>query len=413
MISTQADKIPSVSLERDEFTYQLEFPKLNEAVALSEYDSLFKRAVAFQNVKRYKEAADLFNRVYEWKPDYPTLAAHYGDCLYRLEKYEKAVVIWESVPRGEKYKHLDLLRGSCYANLQKFTKASKYYKKALKALNKTDWAYWTARAFLIWTEHNMGEIDRFADSVFEFCEVVDNEKLNILNVKREIIPGTKDDFTPKDLEPSARIISSLDHSAFFLLDKLSKRLCREGQCGKKALEASYRAAKYVKGPFSFSIIIDEDKYLGFLTALTGALQGTATEHRDLGTLDSILREVDEHNRSNKNFRIVDMAMLIRTFYLDWEQFRPLKKGRFRLQLYCTVGDKEGLRQIVLSSPKYLFGQQVVVLNGEKERKFEKALDVDPNTSVSEPPIIRVKVKDTQGGTSELTIPCSPIISVMN
>ncbi len=99
----------------------------------------------------------------------------------------------------------------------------------------------------------MGEIDRFADSVFEFCEVVDNEKLNILNVKREIIPGTKDDFTPKDLEPSARIISSFLNGSGLHYDQhietsagrtsLWRSTARSGAASRSSSYAALRAEK--------------------------------------------------------------------------------------------------------------------------------------------------------------------------
>jgi tetratricopeptide (TPR) repeat protein len=351
----------------------------------TEFDSLFKQAVEYYSKDDFKTAASFLQMVFEHKPDYPTVAYLYGDCLYRLREEERALEIWASVPSHEEHRYLSFHRGSISYNLREYEAAATYLRAAIEDLGKNDYMYWSAEALLIRSENRDAPTEKFAKATQRFVNNIDNDLLNLRNITLK--RGVSYDLGTHLFDP----IFCRRGPAFFLMLELAIRYYND-KTFEQALKSAFKAAEYLSGPTKFFFPIDESRYAKFLEVLNQSLYSVQTGYNGLEDLKSLLITIEERNRDKYQI-IADMALIIRAFYVGLENACAIEAGGFELTYAVTGTDDIGLKSLRIESP---FGNKQIELHNEKKYFHEDSLSVGPGFLLQGKPCIKVVWENTRG-----------------
>jgi len=387
-------------------------------LGILELDSAFKRGVACLEAKDYPNAVTFFKQVYEKKPDYPTLAMLYGFVLRESGKNEQALAVWLSVPKSEKYNFLNFNIAGVLFELERYPEALKYFQEAIKELGRHDQRYWIARGWAIGAVADNTSLDAFKKAVFDFADIVDNEIQNLQEYT--VLPGTK--YEIDHLSRTSDIIARA-LPAFVLLYQVSARALKPEKINKvkelaeltfrphnvaTACKAAIRAGRTLTGPAHGVVDVDEEYYLRFLEHCSRALN-VANRLRTLtpptsdldidtiGEMKTMLEDIENHNDTLGNRLLADMAMLLRSFYIEATVIRNLKTGRFRISYDWVIPDQEGLSELSIDSPEFLFGKREIKLAGEISYAFSEEVFLDPSVNLSGTPVhLKIVARDLEG-----------------
>ena len=357
----------------------------------SEQNKCLKAAVEYAHAKDYSNAAKMFEKAIEVIPESrPKLAFNYGLCLYKDEAFEKALNIWELVPKSELHKYLDVYRGLASWVLGRRADAVTFMEKAIKDIEPTDAEHWRARAILVFARTASSGTDQFTQEADRFCEEIDKAVRFFTEKAEKPSSGSSDQALGE--------VRKRQEAAFYVLMVLAEKFNRRHKF-QESLETAYRAAEYLKGKSQLLFYIDEAAYLSFLETLVSALKNVKVKNRELPRLNTLLSQIEQYSVSQGEQKIADMAMLIRGFYVDGETIRPVKKDVFRLTYVAKCNDDTGLKNLYAESSSYLLGNKRIGLKREKKYMFSESMSIGPDVALSEKPYFRIRVEDVDGNTS--------------
>ena len=377
--------------------------KMPPPLGILEFDSKFKKARMYMSAGDYKKAANLFEEIYEIKPDYPTLALYYSTCLNRIGEKEEALAVKLSIPPNEKYIFLNSDIAGLLFNLKRYKESVKYFELALNDFKRSDNRYWYSRVFLIIAKNKEMSINHFINDVDEFVEVVDNDLLNLDSFK--VKKDTKYEIDNNEVRNE---IIGRKLSAFLLLYEVSLKIFHKKNNYNESLNYALRAADYLEGPvfgiannFFDSIkrefyYIDKQFYLKFLQNLSLILWHVNNRDYTISKLNSIMERIEKHNNNSMNQEISDFAMLIRSFYGDFKSIRQVKKTNFKIiySIICESGS--GLKSLSIESPNYLLGKKEINIEGDKKYRYEQVININPEVVLKEKPYFRATFEDING-----------------
>jgi len=372
---------------------------INRAIlGIAEFDSKYKRGISYLKAKNYEKAVDMFSEIYGIKPDYPTLALHYGQALVMSNRNDEALAVWLSVPSSEKYSFLNYNIAATYKELKKYVDALKYFNLSLNDLNRNDCRYWSARANIIALSDRESSINKLIFDINEFVEIINND---IRNLSRyEVKEGTKYE---RNKEQVMSDILSRQVAAFWLLWVGSYKLSCDQKDYNSSLKLAIRAAAFLPKPVvGCSIVIDKAGYLEFLYHLSIVLKYSNNQTEFYKEINEIMPKIEKCN-ANDHQEIADYAMLIQSFYGDGNEIKSLKRGKFELTYECNIKDDRGLKRISIYSPDYLLGEKRLDIHGEKEYLYGEKIEISPNNKIKIKPYFKLITEDTSGNISNMNL----------
>ena len=403
---SEGDQSPVNIAGRDLIINQLPIPKdIKNPPPLGklEFDSNYKRARSYMLAGNYKKAADLFKPIYEIKPDYPTLALHYGDCLARVGNKEEALAVWLSIPPNEKYIFKNFNTGILLYDLKRYRESVHYFKLAQNDFKRNDCRYWNSRAFFIVAKNEETSLEHLISDVNEFTEVVDNDVRNLINYKVK-----KDTKYELDKKEALSEILGRNSSAFYLLYIISWDLFCKRNIHSESLDYALSAAEHLNGPvFGCPLTITKQYYLNFLQHLSHLLCYEENKDYNKSKLNLLMEKIEKQNNNKKNQEISDFAMLIRSFHGDSKSIRPVKKANFEITYAMNIRDNSGIKSITIESPKYLLGREEINIDGKKKYHYEQVITINPKVVLIEKPYFRTTVENINGINSHFD-PCPRI-----
>jgi tetratricopeptide (TPR) repeat protein len=336
-------------------------------------DALYKRAVAYEEVSQVKNALQLFEKLYEAKPDYPTVAYHYGRLLKESGNLEMAITVLNSVPSNEPHIDLEYMKGWLYYQLNNFNKAKVSISNAKRVLTPNDNRYYLAEALFIIITNNDNRSKLYA-SALDFCELVDG----ILEMER-----TKSTTHPKipesELERFINKTMALRVSAFFILTKAIESEYKEKNY-HEVIFLFNRAIRYLYHPWDNVLKYTEQNFCNLLEVLSISLCNlNVSNYSSFEETQNSLENLENKNR-DKNRRISEMAFLMNAIYFGTNKDRVFR-GEFSLVYQKDISSSEPIYKVIIKFPESLSGEEVHLPQGSLKYTYERVINVSKGSMV--------------------------------
>lgn len=374
-------------------------------LSLSKIDSKYKKAISLKQAEEYEEAAKLFSEIYESQPEYPTLARHYGFVLRKLRKDSEALAVYLSMPpsEGSKFKNINI--GFIYLDLNRFEKASEYFKLALKDFNRHDNRYWAARALFLYTQSKSIQSHEFLLNTNNFVEIVENDIRNLSDYHAK-----KDSKFELDESQVLNDILSRRVAAFWLLWATSNDLYRLTENYIEPLKLALKAAHMLPGTVTNTLLdINNAKYIRFLEHLSYLLSQAARNKEIYNSVTKIMEKIVNQSCCPNSQEISDFAVLIQLFYGQSTVQKTIKKTEFEVLFNVNAKSKIGLRFILIESPIYPKGIKKINIDGRKEYIHKEISIISPDTPPCTRLYFKVTTENVDGGKT--VVNAYPVIRI--
>jgi hypothetical protein len=292
------------------------------------------------------------------------------------------LAVLESVPANEKHIDLEYKKGFVYYELGNNKKSTTCIAQAMLDLSHNDHRYYLANALQVYLINYSQGVEQLRNAVNTFCDQID-----YLLAKENIAGNTAvpyHHFTGPTTGLFRRLewTIALRDSAFFIISKLMELQFGSGQYDAY-LKSFTRCMKYVQGPQSFYLDIDEKGFMSILEradrALNALNKDNYSEYEDADkSLDSIERKNMETHQC-----IYEMSHLIRMIYFNKRDEFASKSLVFTLIYDRDLKWDKPINLIKVESPEYISGNKNYKVNGIKQYRYENEITVSNTSKIND------------------------------
>ncbi len=230
-------------------------------------ENAYKKGMALLRLKEYSLAAEQFLIIYNEDINYPDIAYQYGYSLYKQDKFNDALIVWQNVLSDKDYDYLNYYKGFCYIYTNHKKDAISAFNKAYFNLRKkNDSRCWNANYNYLILKYKDFPSDSLAKIVEGLILFHNNFEKNILG-----------DIVVKDLSEVERyynsgIIDLLEQER--MINKLLYNLAYKQNFEKRfisSINSILQSWQYCSSPFIGYIAVSESDLIKQLDLFTSSM----------------------------------------------------------------------------------------------------------------------------------------------